>query len=59
VDDTEQTVRNRLKVYAEQTSPLIEFYTKQGLLKTIAGTGSINDIFDKVSKALSRPKTPA
>jgi adenylate kinase len=57
VDDTEETVRNRLKVYAEQTAPLIEFYTKQGLLKTVPGKGSIGDIFDQVRKALPQPKT--
>jgi adenylate kinase len=53
VDDTEETVRNRLKVYAEQTAPLIEFYNKQDLLKTVIGKGDIKDIFAKVNKALA------
>lgn len=60
VDDTEETVRNRLKVYAEQTSPLIDFYQKQGLLKTVAGTGGIGDIFDEIRSALgARSGIPA
>jgi adenylate kinase len=53
VDDTEETVRNRLKVYAEQTAPLIEFYDKQALLKTIVGKGDIKNIFAKVNQALA------
>jgi adenylate kinase len=54
-DDNEATVRKRLQVYAEQTEPLIEFYGKQDLLKTIAGKGDIGDIFDQVRKALAKP----
>jgi adenylate kinase len=50
-------VRHRLKVYAEQTSPLIEFYGRQGLLKTVAGTGDIGEIFGKIRDALARPET--
>jgi adenylate kinase len=51
-DDTEETVRNRLKVYRENTFPLIEYYEKKGKLVTIEGVGSINDIFSKVEKAI-------
>lgn len=54
VDDTEETVRNRLKVYTEQTAPLIEFYKKQDLLRTVPGKGDINDIFNKVRTALGQ-----
>jgi adenylate kinase len=53
-DDNEVTVRKRLQVYTEQTEPLIKFYSKQGILKTVAGTGSINDIFTAVCAALPR-----
>jgi adenylate kinase len=60
VDDTEETVRHRLKVYAEQTTPLIEFYDRQGLLKTVAGSGEIGGIFDKIRHALgTRSGIPA
>lgn len=51
-DDNEETVRNRLQVYQEQTAPLIAYYERQGLLKTIPGTGSIDDIFAAVCAAL-------
>ena len=37
VDDNEETVSNRLRVYAEQTEPIIEFYRKKGILHRIVG----------------------
>jgi adenylate kinase len=58
-DDNEATVRKRLQVYAEQTEPLIEFYKKQDLLKTIPGKGGIDEIFTKVRKALAELETVA
>jgi adenylate kinase len=51
-DDKEATIKKRLDVYDAQTAPLIDYYKKKGILKSIAGTGSINEIFDKVCKIL-------
>lgn len=51
-DDKEETVMNRLKVYRENTMPLIDYYGKKGTLVTIEGVGSIDDIFKKVEKAV-------
>lgn len=51
-DDREDTVRHRLRVYAEQTEPLIRFYDKLGLLRRVAGTGSIAEIFQRITRAL-------
>lgn len=51
-DDKESTVRNRLKVYRDNTFPLIEYYEKEGKLVTIKGTGDIDKIFAKVEKAI-------
>ena len=42
-DDTEDKMKNRLKVYYEQTQPLIDFYEKRGLLVKIDGTKSIEE----------------
>lgn len=47
-DDTEATVAERLKVYHDQTEPLIEYYAKQGKLIEIDGSGEIEDIFKNV-----------
>ena len=51
-DDNEATVTSRLKVYADQTKPLIEYYAKQGKLRTIDGLGSIDDIFERIKAVL-------
>lgn len=47
-DDTEETVRTRLDVYAKETAPLIDFYDKQGKLKHIEAEGEIDEIFGKL-----------
>jgi len=51
-DDKESTIRNRLKVYDNQTAPLIEYYQKKQLLSVVDGMGSIEEIFGRISKAL-------
>lgn len=51
-DDKEETIRKRLDVYDAQTAPLIAYYTKKGILKSVTGVGSINEIFKKVCSAL-------
>lgn len=52
-DDTEKTVRERLKVYRDNTFPLIEYYEKKGKLVNVDGEGDINDIFEDIKKALN------
>ncbi len=47
-DDQEETVRDRLKVYREQTEPLIGFYQKQGLLKEASGSKPIAEVFNDI-----------
>lgn len=51
-DDKEETIKKRLDVYDTQTAPLIDYYSKKKIMKTVKGTGSINDIFNKVVAAL-------
>lgn len=51
-DDTEATVKNRLKVYRDNTMPLIGYYREKGVLTTIPGIGSIDEIFAQVEKAV-------
>lgn len=45
-DDNESTVRNRLKVYEDQTKPLIDYYAKKGILKTVDGDMGVPELFD-------------
>lgn len=47
-DDKPETVQKRLNVYHEQTQPLIDYYTKAGILKTVDGTVDINDVFQAI-----------
>ncbi|BCB97261.1 adenylate kinase [Dissulfurispira thermophila] len=51
-DDKEETIKKRLEVYNAQTAPLIDYYKGKGILKSVAGTGSIEDIFKKVCDVL-------
>lgn len=50
-DDKEETIRQRLRVYGEQTRPLIAYYEKQGKVRRINGTGSIEEIFSRIADA--------
>jgi adenylate kinase len=52
-DDKEDTIRQRLAVYSQQTEPLIAYYTGQGKVRQIEGTGSIQDIFSRIEQAVS------
>jgi adenylate kinase len=51
-DDQEETIKKRLDVYQSQTAPLIDYYGKKRLLKSIEGTGSIDEIFGKLVTTL-------
>ena len=51
-DDKPETVQNRLKVYHDQTQPLIDFYTKKGVLKTVDGTVAMQDVFKAITDIL-------
>ena len=52
-DDTEETVRNRLKVYAESTEPLFDFYRRREILVTVDGTGAIEEVADRIDAGLA------
>ena len=47
-DDKPETVQKRLNVYHEQTQPLIDYYTRQGVLKTVDGTRNLNEVFQEI-----------
>lgn len=47
-DDKPETVQNRLKVYHEQTQPLIDFYTNKGVLKEVDGTVEMKEVFQAI-----------
>jgi adenylate kinase len=51
-DDTEEVIRNRLEVYRKQTAPLINYYSKKGILVEIYGVGEVNEITKKIEESL-------
>ena len=51
-DDNEETIRNRLRVFEEKTAPLIDYYTRKGLLSKIKGTGTVDDIGARIRAVL-------
>jgi adenylate kinase len=53
-DDTEDTIRNRFKVYQEQTEPLLDLYGQRGLLVHVDGIGEVDEVTDRILEALGR-----
>jgi len=57
-DDNEQTVANRLKVYQQQTAPLVNYYKAQGKLRTVRGVGAVSAIFKNVTDIIESQIRP-
>jgi len=55
-DDKEETVRKRLRVYTEQTAPLIEHFRDKGILVDIDGSVGIDGVFDQMVRAIDKLK---
>jgi adenylate kinase len=51
-DDTEDVIRNRMKVYRDETAPLLEYYSTE--LKTVDAVGSVDEVFARALKALGK-----
>lgn len=51
-DDTEDTAKNRLSVYDNQTAPLLDFYAKKNLLKTVNGDQPLDKVFEDIKAVL-------
>jgi adenylate kinase len=51
-DDTPRVIHQRLEAYRKQTEPLLEYYTRRGLLKSIDGLGTVDEIFDRAKGVL-------
>jgi len=55
-DDKEEVIGKRLEVYEQQTRPLVDHYSKLGLLRAIAGEGELDDVFERMeAAALAKP----
>lgn len=51
-DDRTETVQRRVRVYREQTEPLIGYYDRAGLLRRVDGQGTPDEVFDRVARAV-------
>ena len=51
-DDTEEVVRNRMKVYADQTAPVVDYYAQKGVLSRVLGVGTIEEVFQRIQGVL-------
>ena len=52
-DDTEKVIRERMAIYHRETRPLSEAYAARGLLVEVDGEGSMDEVFDRIVRALS------
>ena len=55
-DDNLETIKSRLDVYKNQTSPLKEHYKKTGKLASIQGVGTVDEIFERIAEAVNKVK---
>lgn len=53
-DDDPQVIRQRMAAYREQTEPLIDYYRNQGRLESIDAMGSLEEVFQRITAAISR-----
>ncbi len=51
-DDTEEVIRRRMEVYAEQTAPLIEVYSSRNLVREVDGLGAVEEVTERILSAL-------
>ncbi|PNS08448.1 adenylate kinase [Solilutibacter silvestris] len=51
-DDTPESVRTRLKVYSDQTAPVIDHYRQHDILRAVDGVGSLNEVFARIIESL-------
>ena len=57
-DDVPTTIKERLKVFFAQTAPLIDYYTKTGKLMEVNGEGTMEEIKQRILKAITKKSTP-
>ena len=52
-DDNEGTIRERMRVYDDETAPLVDFYRSRGLLAVVSGMGTVEEVEERIREALS------
>jgi adenylate kinase len=57
-DDTEQTIRHRLEVFAHKTRPLVDYYEQRGLLQRVDSIGEVDEVTKRILDGLERRRAP-
>jgi adenylate kinase len=52
-DDTDEAIRRRLDIYRQSTAPLVDYYRGQGVLRSVDGTGLVEEVTERILAALS------
>ena len=52
-DDSPEAVRTRLRVYGEQTAPVVDYYRQQGKLACVQGVGAVDEVFTRILEAIN------
>ncbi|SJN08691.1 Adenylate kinase [Leucobacter sp. 7(1)] len=52
-DDTEEVIRHRQNVYAEQTAPLVELFAERGILVSVDGLGTVEEVAERIAAGLT------
>ena len=52
-DDTPETIAQRLEVYKNQTAPVLQYYADRGLLATIDGSGTPDEVFERIRQRVA------
>ncbi len=55
-DDTEDVIKNRLRVYHKHTQPLVDYYRRNGIYSEIYGVGSVEEIFQELCQIIDQNK---
>ncbi len=53
-DDTEEAIRTRMRVYREQTHPLVDYYARRGLVREVDGVGAVDAVSRRIAEAIGR-----
>jgi adenylate kinase len=53
-DDNLQTIRERFRTYHEQTEPVLDYYRRRGILETVDGSGTPDEVFERIRTAVDR-----
>jgi len=51
-DDTEEVARNRMKIYSQQTAPVVDYYANKGVLTRVLGDGTAEEVFQRIRGVL-------